>query len=239
VHAKNRYQSVDEFHRELVPQPPPLPPPPDARVFIVWWTVASTLMLAGSALRSDGSFWLFWAGLLPALISGRYVPILRSGGVRAILFVALALCAAVITAFTPFGALLLVAPLFAARPAHAASTGKILVARRRFALRCRTGQFAGNVLELGAAPIVIGRLPDQANVVISLSQISAAHARVWVDGGLWIEDLDSRNGTYIRRLASSTDWVKIHSRQQLSKGDRFYLCAEELAMFEVESADPA
>jgi hypothetical protein len=236
VHAKDRYRSIAEFQRDLVPRS--LPAPRDATAFLVWWTVGCALIMAGIAVHGKGGIWLFCAGLVPALVGIGFAPVVRAGGARSALFAALAVCSAVLTAVTPYAAVLLLVPLFTARPRRAAADTKGAPARPRFMLRCTAGELAGNELELGAKPIVIGRLPDKANVVIPLPQVSAAHARVWVDGGLWIEDLDSRNGTYVQ-LASAAGWEKVQGRRRLSKGDRFYLSGEELATFEVESTEPA
>jgi hypothetical protein len=242
VRAKDRYQSIDDFQADVrgisiqKPKPRPLPGTRLVNAFTAWWTVASALMLAGSALRRDDPTWLFWVGLIPAFIGLAYMaPVIRSGGGRSVVFVMFALFSVVLTGATPYGAVLLVAPVFAAqltgRPANVPRP-----ARAQFALRCMNGDLAGTVLELGAASIVIGRVPDQSNVVIPMPQISGKHARVWVDGSLWIEDLDSRNGTFLKR-SGAVGWTKISGRQQLAKGDRFYLCGEELATFVVESLD--
>jgi pSer/pThr/pTyr-binding forkhead associated (FHA) protein len=95
-------------------------------------------------------------------------------------------------------------------------------------------------LELGRSPVVFGRVPDRSNVIVPLHQISAAHARVWIDpanSGVWIEDLKSRNGTYIKKKGFSSVWVPLDGCDLLVIGDKFYLAVEEVATFEIESSD--
>jgi hypothetical protein len=203
------------------------------------------LMLVGSLFRSRGGLWVFGIGLIPAVIS--LLQIVRSmgqtttaafGGERRGLGLWLLLgfstvLGIVLTGVNPLGAVLLVANVFIAR----AVIGDVPVpVPARLGLRCITGDLAGNTLELSTEPIIIGRDPELANVVIPEPEISGAHARVWLDAGTgapWIEDLESRNGTYLLKPDSPAGWVEVHERQALSKGDRFYLCGDELAMFEI------
>jgi pSer/pThr/pTyr-binding forkhead associated (FHA) protein len=103
-------------------------------------------------------------------------------------------------------------------------------------LRCVAGDFAGNTLKLGTEPLVIGRLPERANLVIPSPHISGAHTRLTPEPGagrVWIEDLGSRNGTYVSKAESPPKWTQVHGGQALVTGDRFYLCDEQLAMFEI------
>jgi serine/threonine protein kinase len=109
--------------------------------------------------------------------------------------------------------------------------------RCQFSLHCSRGDLAGNSLEVRDAPIVFGRLPDKANVVLALGEVSGVHLRAWADEssrGVWIEDLHSRNGTYVRR-AGMYEWSRLEGRALLAKGDRFYLAAQDLALFEIEA----
>lgn len=56
---------------------------------------------------------------------------------------------------------------------------------------------APRVLRLGARPLRLGRAPDN-DVVIDDEAISGHHALIWLrDGEPWVEDLRSRNGTFI------------------------------------------
>jgi class 3 adenylate cyclase len=50
---------------------------------------------------------------------------------------------------------------------------------------------------LGDAPTAIGRAPDN-NIVLTSPAVSRYHARIsWTDAGFTLEDLDSRNGTWV------------------------------------------
>jgi len=254
VRAKDRQQSIEEFQRDLRAEtlpPPPLPSQPRLRqdgpigTFTFWWTIAGVLMLLGSLFRSHGGLWVFGIGLIPAVVS--LLQFVRSrgqiataalGGERRglgpwLLFGFSTVLGIVLTGVNPLGAAVLVANVFIAR---AVIVDAPVSVPAKLGLRCITGELAGNTLELGTEPIVIGRDPDLANVVIPEPEISGAHARVWLDAGTgapWIEDLESRNGTYILKPDTSSGWVEVHERQALSKGDRFYLCGDELAMFEI------
>ena len=52
-------------------------------------------------------------------------------------------------------------------------------------------------VRLGADPVIIGRHPE-CSVQIDDGSVSRHHAKVTSDDGSWfIEDLDSRNGTFL------------------------------------------
>jgi len=98
------------------------------------------------------------------------------------------------------------------------------------------GQYQGQQLEIGQQPITIGRNPSRSNLVISSDEISGAHVKVWWDPsavGIWIEDLDSTNGTFYRKVSSgSGGWTRLSGTTQLLPGDIFQLGAGK-AVFEV------
>jgi pSer/pThr/pTyr-binding forkhead associated (FHA) protein len=75
-------------------------------------------------------------------------------------------------------------------------------------------KFGGNVLReipVGASPVGIGRLPDNA-VVIDNPAVSGHHARVFEEGAeFFIEDLNSTNGTFVNDRPVA--------RQPLKSGD--------------------
>lgn len=59
------------------------------------------------------------------------------------------------------------------------------------------GPLVGTLLPLGASPIVIGRSPS-ATLVLEDEYASSQHARLSPSNGQWwIEDLGSRNGTFV------------------------------------------
>lgn len=59
------------------------------------------------------------------------------------------------------------------------------------------GPLVGSLIPLGQAPVTIGRSPA-STLVLEDEYASSRHARlVPGDGGWWIEDLGSRNGTFV------------------------------------------
>jgi hypothetical protein len=63
---------------------------------------------------------------------------------------------------------------------------------------------------------VIGRSPT-AEIPLADDTVSVVHARVWQKGGRWwLEDLDSRNGTFLNE-------IPIEKRTVLCPGDRIRL----------------
>ncbi|KAL5206001.1 hypothetical protein ABZP36_034210 [Zizania latifolia] len=57
--------------------------------------------------------------------------------------------------------------------------------------------------EIASEVVTVGRVAEQADIVLPVATVSGAHARLEKkDGGLLVTDLDSTNGTYIneRRL---------------------------------------
>ncbi|MFL6417031.1 MAG: protein kinase domain-containing protein [Bryobacteraceae bacterium] len=105
--------------------------------------------------------------------------------------------------------------------------------RVKLSLRFTIGERTEEIFELGAEPLTIGRDPARSNLVVELPQVSGAHARVRLsaDGrGIQLEDLKSRNGTYVHTNAG---WRAIGRARLLKAGDRFTLCDERTARFEV------
>jgi serine/threonine protein kinase len=106
-------------------------------------------------------------------------------------------------------------------------------------LHCSTGEYQGQNIEIGNNEIVIGRNPSVANLVLSSGEVSAKHLRVWSDPartGIWIEDLNSTNGTFYRESASAQSaWSRLNGRKLLSNGDRFRV-SNQAAEFEVKLA---
>src|SRR5439155_13367756 len=115
-----------------------------------------------------------------------------------------------------------------------------LDATRNFSIYCIVGQYEGQQLPVGQQPIVIGRNPGFANLVIASDDISSTHVKVWLnesDNGIWIEDLNSTNGTFYRRATSddSSSWIQLSGSNLLSPGDRFRL-SQGKAVFEVRKS---
>ncbi|HIZ36869.1 MAG TPA: FHA domain-containing protein [Candidatus Ruania gallistercoris] len=75
-------------------------------------------------------------------------------------------------------------------------------------LRVTAGPLNGTTLALGASAILIGRAPG-STLVLDDDYCSNRHARIFPqDGRWWVEDLGSRNGTYLG-TAQVTDPVPV------------------------------
>ena len=125
-----------------------------------------------------------------------------------------------------------------------APPGPVVVAPRpirpqRILLRCIAGEYQGQDLPLENGEILIGRNPRLVNWVFSSGEISGRHVRVWRDAatpGVWVEDMNSMNGTYYRESpAANSQWVKLSGRKLLPAGSHFRL-GQDLAKFEVKPA---
>jgi FHA domain len=109
---------------------------------------------------------------------------------------------------------------------------------KRLGLYCLSGEFSGNEVEIPSEGIIIGRRPEEANLVLSSHLVSAKHARVWPDAsghGLMVEDLMSTNGTFYSDSGwtdSRAEWFELRSPKLLRLGARFRL-GEDAAEFEV------
>jgi hypothetical protein len=108
---------------------------------------------------------------------------------------------------------------------------------KALSLYCVAGQYVGQHVEVNQQAIIIGRDPARSNLVLSSDKISATHAKVWreaLDGGVWIEDLKSTNGTFYQKAASDglTVWIQLSGSTLLAQGDLFQL-SQETAVFEV------
>jgi phosphoserine phosphatase RsbU/P len=84
-------------------------------------------------------------------------------------------------------------------------------------LRTIEGPHTGGVFALDRDSAVLGRHPD-CDIVLDSGAVSRQHARIQrVDGKLYIEDMQSRNGTYVNGR-------QIRERCQLNDQDRITLC---------------
>jgi diguanylate cyclase (GGDEF)-like protein len=74
------------------------------------------------------------------------------------------------------------------------------------------GGMLGRRFELGTGDVVIGR-DEENKICVDLTDVSRRHARLYEqDGGAWVEDLDSTNGTLVND-------VRIDGPRQLCNGD--------------------
>jgi diguanylate cyclase (GGDEF)-like protein len=86
----------------------------------------------------------------------------------------------------------------------------------RHCLTVLTGAASGQVFKVKSGELVLGRAPA-SEVRLEDDGISRQHARVRSDNGrAWIEDLGSRNGTYV-------NGVKLTTPTELREGDKIQL----------------
>lgn len=84
-------------------------------------------------------------------------------------------------------------------------------------LQAETGPKAGGRIELSLDRMVLGRHPD-CNIQLEVSAVSRQHAALSKDRGDWyVEDLNSRNGTYVND-------APVQGKAKLFDGDRIRIC---------------
>ena len=84
-------------------------------------------------------------------------------------------------------------------------------------LRTIEGPHPGGVFNLERESAILGRHPD-CDIVLDSGAVSRQHARILrIDNAFFIEDMQSRNGTYI-------NGKQIRDRYELSDDDRITLC---------------
>ena len=84
-------------------------------------------------------------------------------------------------------------------------------------LRVLQGVNPGQLLPVEGAAVILGRHPA-CDIVLESASVSRQHARILnVDGQCFLEDLHSRNGTFLNGLP-------ISQRQPLSEGDEIGIC---------------
>ena len=81
------------------------------------------------------------------------------------------------------------------------------------------GQILKFDINQGAPCKIVGRDPNQADVVIADDSISRAHARIeWRDGDLWVADLNSTNGTRVGNRAVGLEPQRLYPSAKLHLG---------------------
>jgi hypothetical protein len=100
-------------------------------------------------------------------------------------------------------------------------------------LFCVSGEFAHHTIAIPASGLSIGRDPARVNLVFASTTISGVHARVMPEpsGQLWVEDLNSVNGTFYRQPGlrgqdAGLAWVPLQGRILLPAGGQFRLAAD-------------
>jgi serine phosphatase RsbU (regulator of sigma subunit)/pSer/pThr/pTyr-binding forkhead associated (FHA) protein len=82
------------------------------------------------------------------------------------------------------------------------------------------GSATGERHPLGNEPLIIGRSPDKCRVVLPANAVSREHARIVPSGGkYYVEDLQSRNKTYVNNKAVDGRWPN-----PLKNGDNIKIC---------------
>jgi phosphoserine phosphatase RsbU/P len=82
------------------------------------------------------------------------------------------------------------------------------------------GSATGERHPLGNEPLIIGRSPDKCRVVLPANAVSREHARIIpANGQYFIEDLQSRNKTYVNNKAVEGRWPN-----PLKNGDNIKIC---------------
>ena len=67
---------------------------------------------------------------------------------------------------------------------------------RVYLCRVTTGPSVGSQVSIGARPIVVGT-HAQCDLIVEDPKVSRRHVKIWAEpGGIHVEDLESRNGTY-------------------------------------------
>jgi hypothetical protein len=147
------------------------------------------------------------------------------------------LCAAVWKACGAVNALSGFARAVAIKPQPPVAV-QVIADKKRMRLRCVLGEFQGDDLELENGEVFIGRNPREVNWVFSSDEISGRHVRVWRDAAqpaVWVEDMNSTNGTFYREPSSvNGQWVRLSGCKLLPAGSRFRL-GQDLAEFEVNT----
>ena len=92
-------------------------------------------------------------------------------------------------------------------------------------LRQAEGPDRGKVYPIDKDCVILGRHPS-CDIVLEIGAVSRQHARIVRTGsGFFLEDLNSRNGTYL-------NGQRVHGRQPLKDGDQIRICDLVFAFFE-------
>lgn len=85
-------------------------------------------------------------------------------------------------------------------------------------LKTPDGSATGERVQLGNSPLVIGRSPDDCQIVLPPNAVSRKHAQITAQSGqFFIEDLGSRNKTFVNNK-------EVAGRLQLRDGDGIKIC---------------
>lgn len=96
------------------------------------------------------------------------------------------------------------------------------------------GSATGEQHPLGNEPLIIGRSPEKCRVVLPANAVSREHARIVPHNGqFFVEDLQSRNKTYVNNKVVDGKWPN-----PLKNGDNIKIC-DFLFAFHDEKGKPA
>ncbi len=88
-------------------------------------------------------------------------------------------------------------------------------------LRIAAGPRAGTFFPLVLGATLVGRI-DSAHLVLEDSTVSRLHARLSLRrDGVWIEDLDSREGTWINGVVVRLQ--RLHESDRIALGDVLFI----------------
>ena len=87
-------------------------------------------------------------------------------------------------------------------------------------LKTPDGRPPGERIPLGTTPVIIGRDPDQSQVVLPINPVSRKHAEIsFSQGRYFLQDLSSKNKTYL-----NSKEVAPETPQALKEGDSVRIC---------------
>jgi phosphoserine phosphatase RsbU/P len=85
-------------------------------------------------------------------------------------------------------------------------------------LKTPDGSATGERVQLGSGNVVIGRSPEDCQVVLPPNAVSRKHAQIiYAQGGYYLEDLGSRNKTFLNNK-------EVNGRTALKDGDGIKIC---------------
>ena len=100
-------------------------------------------------------------------------------------------------------------------------------------LYCNRGPLKDKIFPISQSWYYIGRSPKASQIIVGLREVSSQHVRIRADDssrGVWVEDMDSTNGTYYR--SGSEPWQRLSGRICLQRGSRFKL-SKDAVEFEI------
>ncbi|HJZ93218.1 MAG TPA: FHA domain-containing protein, partial [Gemmataceae bacterium] len=96
------------------------------------------------------------------------------------------------------------------------------------------GSATGERHPLGNEPLIIGRSPEKCRVVLPANAVSREHARIIPSNGQYfVEDLQSRNKTYLNNKVVEGKWPN-----PLKNGDNIKICDFLFSYYDENAKDP-